>query len=360
MLTGSLKLGRISGIAVNLHWSVVLIAVLLGTGLARPLGLGAAAVGVVAFLGSILAHEMSHALVARRFQVGTLSIELWALGGMARLDREAPTPRAEGWIAAAGPLASLAVAAAAIGGWFALRAAEITSPLVSMLGWLGFVNALLAVFNMLPGAPLDGGRIVKAVRWSMHGDRFRAARDAGRAGTYLGWGLAGAGLWLTLTGRPGIFVLLTGVFIAVNAKAEIMASYLSERLDGVKIRDLTWFGLAAASPETDTDSMLWERQRLGNAGVVVVQGADGSPDGLVLEDQLWAVPEDQRPWVLLTHLMVPMSGITRAEIDEELTDVLPRLNPRQPVVTVWDHDRLLGVVPPERLQERLRAARFSA
>lgn len=356
MLAGSLKLGRVAGIAVNLHWSVVLIAVLLGAGLAQPLGWFAASVAIVLFLVSILVHEFSHALVARRFGVGTQSIELWALGGMARLDREAPTARAEGWIAIAGPLASFGVAIVGISGWFTLRELGTAPTFASMVGWIGFVNLLLGGFNLLPGAPLDGGRIVKAVRWRMHGDRFRATRDAGQAGTYLGWALAGLGLWLTLSGRPGIWVLLTGVFIAVNAKGEILASYVSERLAGVKVRDLTWFGLAEAGEDMDADSMLWDRQRLGSAGAVVVQGADGQPEGLVLEDALWAIPADQRPWVMLTQLMIPFNKLAKADPDEDLSDVLPRLNPAQPVVTVWHDDRLLGVVPPARLNERLRAA----
>jgi hypothetical protein len=263
-------------------------------------------------------------------------------------------PRAEGWIAAAGPLASFAVAGAGIVGWFTLRELGFAGAIASMIGWIGFVNLLLAVFNLLPGAPLDGGRIVKAVRWRMHGNRYRATRDAGRAGTYLGWGLAGLGLWLIATGRPGIWLLLTGVFIAVNAKGEILASYVTERLDGVKVRDLTWFGLAEAGDDMDADSMLWDRQRLGHAGAVVVQGADGQPGGLVLEDQLWAIPADQRPWVMLTQLMIPFNWLARAEPDEELSNVLPRLNPARPVVTVWDDGRLLGVVPPKRLDEQLR------
>ncbi|CAN5492672.1 site-2 protease family protein [soil metagenome] len=356
MFTSSLKLGRISGVAVNLHWSVALIGVLLGIGLAPALGWPAATVAIVAFLASILAHEMAHALVARRFGVGTQSIELWALGGIARLEREAPTPRAEGWIAAAGPLASFGLGALGIGAWLALNAGGYTDGFVRVVFWLGFVNVLLAVFNLLPGAPLDGGRIVKAVRWRMHGDRFRAMRDAGQAGSYLGWGLGGLGLWLTFTGRPGIWLVVTGVFIAVNARAEIMSSYVSERLDGVKVRDLTWFGLAATDADMDADSMLWQRQRLGNAGAVVVQGDDGRPEGLVLEDQLWAIPAEQRPWVMLTQLMIPMSLVARAGPDEELSSVLSRLNPTRPLVTVWDDDRLLGVVPPARLKEQLRAA----
>jgi Zn-dependent protease len=360
MFAGSLKLGRLAGIAVNLHWSVALIAVLLGAGLARPLGWFVASLAIVLFLVSILVHEFSHALVARRFGVGTQSIELWALGGIARLDREAPTPRAEGWIAAAGPLASFAVAGAGIVGWFALRGIDEVGAFASMVGWIGFVNLLLAVFNLLPGSPLDGGRIVKAIRWQMHGNRYRATRDAGQAGRYLGWGLAGLGLWLIVTGRPGIWVLLTGVFIAVNAKGEILASYVTERLSGVKVRDLTWFGLAEAGDDMDADSMLWDRQRLGHAGAVVVRGADGAPDGLVLEDAMWAVPAEQRPWVMLTQLMIPFSKLAKAEPDEELSNVLPRLDPARPVVTVWHDGHLLGVVPPNRLDEQLRAAHAGA
>jgi Zn-dependent protease len=353
MLTGSWKAGRIAGVTVNLHWSVAFVAVLLGAGLARPLGLAPAAAGVVLFLGSILAHELAHSLVARRFGVGTISIELWALGGMARLDREAPSPRAEGWTAVAGPLASLAVAIASLGAWAALRAADTAPTVGGLLGWLGFVNALLALFNLLPGAPLDGGRIVKAVRWRMHGDRFRATRDAGRAGTYLGWGLTALGFWLILTGRPGVWILITGVFIGVNAKAEIMGSYVAERLDGVKVRDLTWFGLAEAGDDMDADSMIWDRRRLGNAGAVAVRGADGELDGLVLEEELWAVPAEQRPWVMLTQLMVPFNRLAQADPDEDLSAVLSRLDPRRPVVTVWRDGRLLGIVPPARLRERL-------
>ena len=354
MLTGSWNVGRVAGINLNLHWSVALIGVLLGASLVYEIGWVAGVFSVALFLASILAHELSHALVARRFGVGTTAIELWALGGMARLDREAPTPKAEGFIAAAGPLASFAVAVASIGTWLALDAADAAPAVAGVFAWLGIVNVVLAVFNLLPGAPLDGGRIVKAVRWKQHGNRYRATRDAGAAGAVVGWALAGVGLWLSVTGRPGIWLLVTGVFIAVNAKAEAMASHAAERLDGVKVRDLTWWGVAAAGPDMDADSMIWQRQRLGNAGAVVVQRADGTPGGLVLEEQLWAVPDEQRPWVMLTQLMVPFASLAQADPDDDLSSVLPRLDPRRPVVTVWRDGRLLGVVPPARLRERLR------
>jgi Zn-dependent protease len=354
--TGSLKLGKWFGIAVGMHWSVGVIALLLGASLAQSVGWIAGALGVVAFLGSILAHEFAHALTARRFGVETESIQLWALGGVARLGSEAPSAKAEGWIAAAGPLASVAIAVASIGGWLALGGAGGRGELLAMLGWLGIINALLALFNLLPGAPLDGGRILKAVRWAIHGDRHRAAIEAGRAGVVLGWLLVALGVGLVLRGMSGIWIMITGVFILANARVEIAASTIAGRLSGVKVRDLTWFGVAAAGTDMDADSMLWQRGRLGAAGGVAVTDAAGIPQGLVLEDQLWDIPADQRPWVMLTQLMVPFDRTARAEPDDDLASVLPRLNPARPMVTVWQDGRLIGMVPPRRLRERLATA----
>jgi Zn-dependent protease len=352
MTPGSIRLGTYAGIPVRAHWSMAIVAVWFGVLLTVDLGLFGGVVATVAFFASILAHEFGHAMVARHYGVSTESIDLWALGGVARLDRESPSPRADGLIAVAGPAVSLLIGLAAFGAGVAFQS--------TVLLWVGFVNGILAVFNMLPGAPLDGGRVLRAVRWSRTGNKYRAMRDAGNAGIYLGWAITGLGFYLLLLGAQGLWLIITGVFIAVNAKAEIMSSYVSERLAGVKVRDLTWFGLAAAGTDMDADSMLEQRQRLGNAGVVVVQGPDGHFDGLVLEDRLWAIPAEQRPWVMLTQLMIPANRVTRAEPDDDLADVLPRLDPREPVVTVWHDDQLLGVVPPARLQERLRAAQLRA
>jgi Zn-dependent protease len=359
MNTGSLRLGRYFGIRVNVHWSVGLIAMLLGASLAQSVGWVAGVVGVAAFLMSILVHEFAHALTARRFDVDTESIQLWALGGVARLSREAPTAKAEGWIAAAGPIASIGVAVISLAAWWALGAST-GGGLVAMLGWLGLINALLAVFNLLPGAPLDGGRIVKAVRWAMHGDRYRAATEAGRAGMVIGWTVAGLGFALILRDQSGVWLMITGAFIAVNARVEIAAAGVAARLAGITVRDVTWFGVASAGTDMDADSMLWQRQRLGSAGGVAVTDDAGDPQGLVLEDELWAIPADDRPWVMLTQMMIPFDRVARAAPDEDLATVLPRLNPARPVVTVWQDGRLVGMVPPKRLREQLRAAGLSA
>jgi Zn-dependent protease len=352
MTPGSIRLGTYAGIPVRAHWSMAIVAVWFGVLLTVDLGLLGGVVATVAFFASILAHEFGHAMVARHYGVSTESIDLWALGGVARLDRESPSPRADGLIAVAGPAVSLLIGLAAFGAGVAFQS--------TVLLWVGFVNGILAVFNMLPGAPLDGGRVLRAVRWSRTGNKYRAMRDAGNAGRVLGWGLVGVGFVLMLNGQFGVFVMITGLFVALNARAEIMTSYVAEQLDGVKVRDLTFFGIAQAGTDMDTDSMIDQRQRLGAAGAVAVVGDDGELDGLVLEDQLCAVPSEHRSMVMLTQLMVPFHNLAKASLDEDLSTVLPRLDPLRPVVTVWNDGELLGIVHPKRLQERLEQARRRA
>jgi Zn-dependent protease len=362
MLSGSISLGRLAGAPLRIHWSAVLVGALVGAALYPDFGVVGTLVVVVAFFVSILVHEMAHALVARHYGITTTSIDLWALGGMARLEKEPTTPRSEGWIAAAGPLASLAIGAVGIGGVFALQALGAPLDLLRVFGWVGLVNAALGIFNLLPGSPLDGGRIVRAVRWSQHGNRYRAMREAGQAGRLIAWALAALGVGLLLSQQAnGFFVLLTGMFVGMNARAEVTYADISERLRGVTVGDLTWYGVAETGHDMDTDSMIWQRQRIGGAGAVAVRGLDGELDGLVLEDQLWAVPVEQRSWTMLTSLMAPFSRLARADPDDELATVLPRLNPLRPVVTVWRDGRLLGVVPPAAVKQQLQrlvGARF--
>ncbi len=353
---GSFSLGKLAGIPFRIHWSVLLIAVFFGTGLAVPYGAVGAVAAIVAFLASIVAHELSHALVARRYGVHTESIQLWALGGVAKLDREAPTARAEGWIAVAGPLASVGVAAVALGTMAAALAAGFSGIPVQIVGWLGLVNLILAVFNMLPGAPLDGGRVLKAWRWGRHGDRFRASREAGNAGKAVGFSLVGVGVVMLLNGMPGLLLIVTGGFIALTAGAEIAAADVAQRLAGIRVRDLTWFGVAHAPMDTDADTMLWQRSRLGGAGVVAVEEPGGELAGVVSEEQLLSLPLERRQDVPLAALMLPFDRVAKADPDEELSAVLSRLNPAAPFVTVWREGKLLGVVPRSKLLNRLKSA----
>ena len=329
------------------------MAVFLASGLSAAVGTIAAVVGVVGFGLSILGHELAHALVARRSAVQTKSIELWALGGMARLDREAPTAGAEARIALAGPLTSILLGGASLMVWFLIRGDGLLADLGRVSGWLAVVNLGLGAFNLLPGAPLDGGRVLRAIRWAQHGDRYRAGREAGSAGVVLGWLVAGVGLWLLLRGYGTITVLLVGVFIAVNARVEIAAAELHSRVAGTKVGELTWFGLASFSSWDDASSIISNRRRMGSADAGTVHDESGNVVGLVLLERAGAVPPAQRFDVVAQDLMIPIDSVVRAAPEHDLAASLIGLDLAHPVITVWVADQLVGVIPPTTLRSTL-------
>jgi Zn-dependent protease len=189
-----------------MHWTVavilVIIAEILGASV-LPAALphqptvvywAAAAAAALVFAGSLLAHELAHSLVAQRNGVRVRSITLWMLGGVAELAGEPPNAVADLRIALAGPAASLAQAAVFGGVALAISYSGGSAVAVAAAGWLAVMNGALAVFNMLPGAPLDGGRVPRAVLWRIYQDRMRAAVAAARAGRYLGFAIIAVGL----------------------------------------------------------------------------------------------------------------------------------------------------------------------
>jgi Zn-dependent protease len=343
----------VAGATVRIHWTALVIAAMLGAALVIDLGLVVGVIGVVSFFVAILVHEAAHALVARRFGIHTDAIELWGLGGIARLDRDPSTPRAEGFVAAAGPLSNAVCGGLATVAAFGLRSAGAPDDVVLSVGWFAIVNLALAAFNLLPGAPLDGGRVLRAIRWSQHGSRYRAMRESAYVGGILGWGLVALGFSFALSGRSGLWMIVSGFFVAMSARVEVLTATIGERIGPAKVNEFTWFGVAEVGPDMDVDSMIWQRSRLGGAGVVAVRGDSGTLDGLVLEDQLWAVPAEHRGWTLLTSLMAPLDRLPRADVDDELAGVLTRVHPLRPVITVWRDGRLLGVVPPKVVRERI-------
>jgi len=241
----SIRLGNLFGIPVGLHWSIAVIVGLVTFGLAGTIlpqaaagyGSGVYLVAGLAIaaglLASIVAHELGHALIARRNGVGCRSISLFALGGVAELDSEADNPGAAARIAVAGPAVSVAIGAAALG-LSGIASFIGGSPLViAALTTLGFVNLVMAVFNMIPALPLDGGRVLQAALWHRRGDRESATVSAAGVGRFLGWGLVALGLWQLLSGGSGLWTMVIGWFIVTSARAEAMRAQF-------RIRSRTW------------------------------------------------------------------------------------------------------------------------
>ena len=245
-------LGRVAGIQVGANWTVAVILVLTAWLLAGSVLPGAAphlpaavywAVGGAAaalYLASLLAHELSHALVARHNGLTVRGITLWMLGGITELQGQPPDAGADLRIAVAGPAVSTAAAGLFAGIAEAVRYAGGPAVITAGLVWLAAMNGLLAVFNMLPGAPLDGGRVLRAVLWRHYHDRRRADVAAARAGQVLGAGIIGLGVAGLLLGAAwgGVWLMLIGWFLISAASAERGAATAASALDGVQVADV--------------------------------------------------------------------------------------------------------------------------
>jgi Zn-dependent protease len=261
---GALTLFVIRGIRVGVDysWFLVLFLVIIWlSGFYRDV-LGAAddaiepyllaVVSALAFFGSILLHELGHALVANRRGIRISEITLWLFGGVARMDRDSDSPGTEFKIAVAGPLVTLAIALAcaavgiAVAGadefWAATRVEEDAdvSGALAVVAWVTFMNALVLIFNLIPAFPLDGGRIARAIAWRLTGDRRRATRFAGTLGQGFSYVFIGLGVLLLVSGDVigGIWLGLVGFILAQSARGHVLQSEFSRRIEGIRVADV--------------------------------------------------------------------------------------------------------------------------
>ncbi|MDQ1520637.1 MAG: hypothetical protein QOI55_1710 [Actinomycetota bacterium] len=355
-MRATFRLGRIAGIPIGVHWSLVVIAGLLTTSLAGsmlpavlPNANGsywaAAILAAGLFFASILAHELAHALVARHFGQRVEDITLWFLGGVSRLGTEAPTPRAEGLVALAGPGTSLALGALFFGSGQLLRFGASNSLLAVVLIWLGVINLILAVFNLLPGAPLDGGRVLSAFLWKRTGDRRRGQIGAARAGRVVGWVLIALGL-LNLAFGVGFGTLWTAIvgwFILEASKAEERVARATRNLDGVRVRDI----MTPSPPEVrDWLTVGDVRNSVPAPGpsqrMIVLRAFDDSVRAAVPVEAVRHLPAEVhlRDVALLALVALP---------DANVIDLL-REEQSASVIVVMDGTHVLGVVGPEELR----------
>jgi len=211
-----------------------------------------AVLAALGYFASLVLHELGHALTARRLGIPIAGIDLWFFGGLAHMRREPQSAGEELKIAAAGPAVTLALfviftALGAIltsGGHFAELAVTSTSatttPLVALLGWLGFINAILFVFNVVPAFPLDGGRIARAIVWWRTGDRNRATQAAGRSGQAFALCVGLFGVWeLTSSGSLlGLLTIALAMFLYQAAGAAVMQGTLGRRIKSITVGDI--------------------------------------------------------------------------------------------------------------------------
>lgn len=256
-----MQLARIFGIRIGVSASWFFVLFLMIYWLSReyfPTILGKsstttyliAVAGALGYFASLVLHELGHALAARRLGIPIAGIDLWFLGGLSYMRREPQSAGEELKIAAAGPAVTLGlfVLFAAIGtalssgsgfAEVAVTSDSSTTPLVALVGWLGFVNAMLFVFNIVPAFPLDGGRIARAVIWWRTGDRNRATHATGRAGQAFAIVVGLFGLWAVATGSAfGLLTLVLAFFLYQAAGAAVVQGALGQRIKNIRVADI--------------------------------------------------------------------------------------------------------------------------
>lgn len=356
-MNNSLRMGRVLGVPLRLHWSVPLLVVLFGYGLGSqtlPAGVPdqsdttytlAGLAGALLLLASLLAHEAAHAVTARRKGIPVQGITLWALGGMTEMGR----PRAAGaafLVAVSGPLTSLVVGAAALGAGIGLDALSGWEVPAAVLVWLGWVNCVLAVFNLLPAAPLDGGRVVQAVMWWRTGDRDRAERAAARSGQVLGILLIAVGWISVLYGVwSGLWLAVLGFFVLIVAGAERQRARMAPALRGVRAAD------AMSSPVESCQDWLTVERCIADVAVrarhsmLPLIDFDGRPSGLLHLPRLARIPAQQRETLRARDVATPLSQGAMCAPDDLLEDVLEKLSPGIGIhILVTDGLRLVGII----------------
>ncbi|MFE9692816.1 site-2 protease family protein [Micromonospora sp. NPDC005806] len=367
-MRASFRLGRIAGVPVGVNWSVLVIFVLIAWALSASLfprsypghsafaylvaGLSAA---VVFFFG-LLAHEVAHAVIAKRNGIEVEGITLWLFGGVSELKGEARDPGAELRIAGIGPLVSLL-----LGLFFAAIAVVISLSgghglLLGALSWLAGINVLLAIFNVLPAAPLDGGRLLRAVVWKATGDRTKASVVAARAGWGLGILLIGLGLWRFLAGAGigGLWLALIGWFLIGAAGMEERQAKMGSALRGIRVSEVMTPQPQTASNEMTVADFV-DHYLFAYRHSALPLTEDGRPVGLVTLDRVRGIPADRRAATTLGEVSCRADELVLASPDEQLTDLLPRLNQcadgRALVVT---DQRLVGIVSPSDISRAVQ------
>ena len=316
---------RIAGISVELHLSWLVIGFLVTYSLAEVQfpaqfpGWGTALYWLVAaatallFFASVLAHELSHALVARRFGVKTTSITLFIFGGAAAMESEPRTARDEALIAAAGPISSL------------------------------------GVFNLIPGFPMDGGRIRRAILWRVRGDRYKATRNAASIGQLVGYAIIAFGVLLAFQRGglvTGIWLALIGYFLSSAAESSIVQLGVERTLRGVRVRDVMEADPPWVTPNESVADLVNERMLHGEHRTFLVRHDDGGLAGIVTLADVRRLPREDWEQARVTDIMTRFGDLATVGPDDEVEAALKLIQTRgvDQLPVVAEGRRIVGLL----------------
>ncbi len=334
----ALKIGRIFGIDIRIHWSWLAIFFLLLWWLAegfyddvsayshwsaveRWLASG---ITTVLFFVSILLHELSHSLVARRLGLPVHSITLFIFGGVSSLTQEPDSPGQEFKMAIVGPLMSFAlgIIAAGIAAGLWANGLDDTVP-GAVAAYLAFINIAVGIFNMLPGYPLDGGRVLRSSLWARTGSMLRATRWASRAGTLIAFGLMALGVVSALAGNwlGGVWFIVIGWFLRNTSEQAYQQLLYRNTLEGTKVGDIIDRSFEGAPPDIPLSELVNE-YILGRGQRCVPVVVENNLLGLITMDDLRRFPPDDWATTSAFRVMTPREQLYTVASDDELMSAL--------------------------------------
>ncbi|HEY7616334.1 MAG TPA: site-2 protease family protein [Terriglobales bacterium] len=323
-MRAQIKLGRLGGISIGLHYSWFIIALLIMFSLAdhfhrvtpgwsTTVVWSAAVITAVLFFATLLLHELAHSIVAKSRGLRVRDITLFALGGVSQIESEAADARSEFWIAIAGPLTSVALGLAFLlssraAGW--LPGTEPTTPVVAVLLWLGYINLALAGFNMIPGYPLDGGRVLRAVTWWITGNAERSTRVAAQVGQAVAFIFIMLGLYRFFVGANfgGLWLAFIGWFLldasrSSYAQTELMAGLRDRRVSDLMDRDCATVESSLSLEDFVHEYLL----RTGRRCFIVVQ--NGQLAGLITPKEVKTVDREGWAQTSVQSVMRPVAQL---------------------------------------------------
>lgn len=361
MFRSVLVLGHIRGIRIEIHVSWLVIFALLMASLHAGLSqaypdwssatvLATALSTVLLFFASIVAHELGHSLVAIRRGVNVEAITLFIFGGLAQITRDSESARDEFWIAIAGPLVSIGLAL--VFTLLSLLASPLSQPVAVAFGWLGIINLIVAVFNLIPGFPLDGGRVFRAIVWRLTGDARKGMRAAVTGGRLVAYGLFAFGLWQLLVWGNlvgGLWIMVIAWFLLNAAEASGRSFDLGERLRQMHARDLAERNVPFVPPSTSVADWV-ENQVLPTSLRAAFVGDGESVLGLVTLGDARGIDRARWDVTRVTEIMTDAERLVTVDLDADAETVMRLINShRLNQIPVMEGGRLYGWIDRQRL-----------
>ena len=333
-MQSQIKLGSFFGIKIGLHYSWFLIALLIVFSLSSQFHatnpewgdsviLTMAVATAILFFISLLLHEMAHSLVATSNNLPVKEITLFALGGVSQIEKNPLSAKVEFWMALVGPLTSAVIGGICLG-LARLTGAPASNPWMAMLLWLGYINLTLAAFNLLPGYPLDGGRVLRALIWWKTGDADRSTEIAAKVGQVVAFGFIGFGIvrFFGGAGVGGLWMAFIGWFLLQAARESYMQVGLAHALKGVKVADVMSHDCPTIDGWLNVQNFVdQELLRTGQRCFIVVDKS-GQIEGLITPHEIKQIDRAKWPYMTLHDVMRPLSDLRAVTPDVPLTAAL--------------------------------------